>query len=71
MIQKILQDINRCYKNSRKMYFDKLISESKNTTKTTWKIIKKELFLFNKAEEHCTLDACHVCAMCVSIYCVV
>ena len=51
------------------MYFDKLISESKNTTKTTWKIIKKELFLFNKAEEHCTLDACHVCAMCVSIYC--
>jgi len=25
----------------------------------------------NKAQKHCTLDACHVRAMCVCIYCAV
>ena len=43
MIQKILQDINRHYKNSKKINYDKLISKSKNKTKTTWKTIKKEV----------------------------
>jgi len=38
---KDLQDINKCYKNSKKKYCDELISKSKNKTKTTWKIIKK------------------------------
>jgi len=46
VIQKILQDINTCYKNSREMYFDELISESKNTTKTIWKIIKKKNYYY-------------------------
>ena len=44
MIQKILQDINRLHKNSqKKKYYDELIFKSKNKTKTTWKIIKKEI----------------------------
>jgi hypothetical protein len=30
-------------KTANKMYYDKLISKSKNKTKTTWKIIKKEI----------------------------
>jgi hypothetical protein len=39
-----LQNINRRYKNSKKKnYYDELISKSKNTTKTTWTIIKKEI----------------------------
>jgi len=43
MIQNILQDINKCYKNSKKKYYDKLISKSKNKTKMTMKTIKKEI----------------------------
>jgi len=45
MIQKILQEINKCNKNSnkKKKYYDKLISKSKNKTKTTRKTIKKEI----------------------------
>jgi len=40
-IQKILQDFNKCYKNSKK-YYDELTSKSKNKAKTTRKIIKNE-----------------------------
>ena len=44
MIQKILQDINGRYKNSkRELYYEELISKSKNKTKTAWKIMKKEI----------------------------
>jgi hypothetical protein len=47
VIQNILKNINRCYKNSKnkkiKKYYDELIFKSKNKTKTTWKIIKKEI----------------------------
>jgi len=39
--KKIFQYINKCFKNSDKMYCDELISKSKNKTKTMWKIIKK------------------------------
>ena len=39
---KILQDINRCCKNRKKMYYDEIISKLKNKTKSTGKIIKKE-----------------------------
>ena len=42
MIQKILQDIKKCYKNSKKKYCDESV-KSKNKTKTTWKIMKKEI----------------------------
>ena len=41
-VQKIWQDINTHYKNKKKKYYDDLIFKSKNKTKTTWKIIKKE-----------------------------
>jgi len=41
VMQKILQYINICFKNSSKMYHDELISKSKNKIKTTWKITKK------------------------------
>ena len=41
MIQKILQDIKKCYKNSKKKYCDESV-KSKNKTKTTWKIMKKK-----------------------------
>jgi len=43
MIQKILQDINKCYNKQNKKNYNKLISKSKNKTKTTWKTIKKEI----------------------------
>jgi len=44
VIQKILQNINRHYKNSKKKKsYDELIFKSKNKTKITWKIIKKEI----------------------------
>ena len=43
MVQKTLQDIKKYYKNSKNMYYSKLISKSKNKTKTTWKTIKKEI----------------------------
>jgi len=43
MIKKILKNINRSYKNSKKKYYDELIFKSKNKTQTTWKIIKKEI----------------------------
>ena len=39
--KKKLQDINTCYTNRKKKYYDELISKSNNKTKTTWKIIKK------------------------------
>ena len=42
-----MQDINKCYKNSKKKYYEELISKSKNTAKTTWRIIKK---IGNKSE---------------------
>ena len=38
---KILTDIIKTAK--QKMYYDELIFKSKNKTKTTWKIIKKEI----------------------------
>jgi len=39
-----LQDINKCCKKSKKKkYYDELISTSKNVTKTTWRIIRKEI----------------------------
>jgi hypothetical protein len=38
-----LQDINKYYKNSKKNYYHELISQSKNKTKTTWKVIKIEI----------------------------
>jgi hypothetical protein len=38
-----LQNINSHYKKSKKIYYDELIFKSKNKTKTTRKIIKKEI----------------------------
>jgi len=50
--KKILQDINTCYKKRKKKYYDELISESKNKTKTTWKIIKKKKDIGNNCQKY-------------------